>query len=64
MPSAAQDYIEKQLFQLAPLPLTQENFPFGFDVQISSGGVGKPTKYLKITPQQMAAIEQVLRGVQ
>lgn len=63
MPSAAQDYIEQQLFQVAPLPLTQENFPYGFDVQISSGGVGKPTKYLKITPEQMKAIEQVLRNV-
>ena len=63
MTLAEQNFIEQQLFQLAPLPLTQENFPYGFDVQISSGGVGKPTKYLKITPEQMAAIEQVLRNV-
>jgi carbamoylphosphate synthase small subunit len=60
---AEQNYIEKQLFQLAPLPLTTENYPFGFSLKIHSESVGKPTNYLQITPQQMAAIEQVLRNV-
>ena len=62
MTTAEQNYIEQELFKLAPLPLTEENFPYGFSLQISSGGVGKATRYLKITPQQMAAIETILRG--
>jgi len=61
MTEAEQNYIEQQLFQVAPLPLTEENFPFGFDLKIVSN-VGKPTNFLKITPQQMAAIETILRG--
>ena len=61
MTEAEQNYIEQQLFQVAPLPLTEENFPFGFDLKIVSS-VGKPTNFLKITPQQMAAIETILRG--
>ena len=56
-----QNYIEQQLFQVAPLPLTEENYPYGFDLKIS-GGSGKPTNFLRITPQQMAAIETILRG--
>jgi len=27
------NYIEQQLFQVAPLPLTEENFPYGFDIR-------------------------------
>ena len=61
MTPAEQNYIEQQLFQVAPLPLTAENFPFGFDLKIVSN-VGKPTNFLKITPEQMKKIEQVLRG--
>ena len=62
MTEAEQNYIEQQLFQVAPLPLTEENFPYGFILQIISGCVGKSTRYLNITPQQMAAIETILRG--
>ena len=27
-------YIEDQLYQVAPLPLEEANYPFGFDIQI------------------------------
>lgn len=60
MDMVKQNYIEQQLFKVAPLPLTEENFPYGFDIQICSKG--KATNYLRITPQQMAKIEAVLRG--
>ena len=61
MDMVKQNYIEQQLFKVAPLPLTEENFPYGFDIQIYSCK-GKATNYLRITPQQMAKIEAVLRG--
>lgn len=54
-------YVEDQLFQVAPVPLTEENFPFGFDVQIRSEG--RKTNFLRITPDQMKKIESVLLGV-
>jgi hypothetical protein len=66
MTPAEQIYIEKQLFQVAPLPLTEENFPFGFDIKISTTingcGSDKATNYLRITPEQMKKIEDVLLG--
>lgn len=54
-------YIEQQLFQLAPIPLTEENFPYGFDMQIRGGG--RNTNWLRVTPDQMKKIEEVLLGV-
>ena len=57
---AKQNYIEQQLFQVASLPLTEENYPYGFDMQICQGG--KKTNYLKVTAEQMIKIEAVLRG--
>ena len=55
------NYIEQQLFQVAPVPLTDEYFPYGFDIQIRSDG--RKTNFLKITPEQMKKIEDVLLGV-
>lgn len=54
------NYIEQQMFQVAPLPLTDEHFPYGFDIQIRSEG--RKTNFLKITPEQFRKIEDVLRG--
>ena len=58
------NYIEQQLFQVAPLPLTDENFPYGFDLQISSYAIDheRKTKWLRITPEQFRKIEEILRG--
>ena len=55
------NYLEKELFTVAPLPLNKENFPHGFNVQIREGG--RNTKWLKITPEQLKMIENVLLGV-
>jgi hypothetical protein len=60
MTPVEQNYIEQQLFQVASLPLTEENYPYGFDMQICQGG--KKTNYLKVTAEQMIKIEAVLRG--
>jgi len=57
----SKNYIEQQMFQVAPLPLTAENFPTGFDIQIRSAG--RKTNFLKITPEQFCKIEDVLRGL-
>jgi len=57
---AETNYIEQQLFQVAPLPLTEENFPYGFDIQIRSPG--RKTNFLKITPAQFKQIEEILRS--
>jgi len=54
------NYIEQQLFQVAPVPLTEENFPYGFDIQIL--GLGRKTNFLRITPEQMKKIETILLG--
>jgi hypothetical protein len=54
------NYIEQQLFQVAPLPLTDKNFPYGFDIQICSEG--RKTNFIKITPEQFRKIEEILRG--
>ena len=64
MTLAEQNYMEQQLFQVAPLPLTEENFPYGFDIKIytTSMGIDRATNYLRITPEQMKKIEDVLLG--
>ena len=61
---ATRNYLEKQLFQVAPLPITEENFPYGFDIKISttSNGCDRATNYIRITPEQMKKIEDVLLG--
>lgn len=56
------DYIDAQLFQVAPLPLHNDNYPYGFDIQIRSPG--KKTNFLKITAEQLKKIEDVLRGIE
>lgn len=61
MINAKDDYIAQQLFQVAPLPLTEQYFPHGFDIQIRSEG--RKTNFLKITPEQFRQIEAVLWGV-
>ena len=51
-----QKYIEQQLYQVAPLPITEENYPDGFDIKICTtvnGNGTKATNYLRITPEQM-----------
>ena len=53
-----QSFVSNQLTSLAPLPLTEENYPYGFDIQILT--LGKKTKFLRITPEQMKKIENVL----
>jgi len=44
------NYIEQQMFQVAPLPVDEKHFPHGFDIQIRSEG--RKTNFLKITPEQ------------
>ena len=64
MDLARQNYIEQQLFQVAPLPLVEENYA-AIDIQIRAvvpGRGSKPTNYLRITVQQLKAIEDVLRA--
>jgi hypothetical protein len=61
------NYLEQQLFQVAPLPLYEpQHYPFGFDIKIHcAGGNGRPsseTNFLKITPEQMQKIERILLG--
>ena len=57
---APRDYLEAQLFQVAPLPLENDNYPYGLDIQIRSPG--RKTNFLRITAEQMKKIEDVLRG--
>ena len=58
----ANQYIEKQLLQVAPLPLAEDNYPYGFDIQIKSNGARR-TNHLRITVEQMKQIEYVLRYI-
>ena len=56
------NYLEQQLFQVAPLPLYDAgaSYPDGFDIQIHST-FGK-TNFLRITPEQLQKIERILLG--
>lgn len=54
-------YIEQQMFQVAPLPLDTQHYPHGFDLQVRSFD-GRKTNFLRITPEQMKKIEEVLLG--
>ena len=62
------NYLEQQLFQVAPLPLYDAgaSYPDGFDMQIKCASAGgRPagqTNWLKITPDQMQKIERILLG--
>lgn len=58
------NYLEQQLFQVAPLPLYDAgaSYPDGFDIQIHST-FGK-TNFLRITPEQLQKIERILLGVE
>lgn len=60
--STNSDYIDAQLFTVAPLPLENDNYPYGFDIQIRSPG--RKTNFLKINAEQMRKIENVLRGIE
>ena len=61
MTLAENQYIAQQMIQVAPLPLDEKNFPYGFDIQVRSPG--RQTNWLHITPEQMKKIEDVLWGV-
>jgi len=55
-------YLEEQFFRVAPLPLYEaNNYPDGFDIKIHS--TFGDTKNLRITPEQLRKIEQVILGV-
>ena len=54
-------YIEQQMFQVAPLPLTDKHFPHGFDIQFRSEG--RATNWIRITPAMFQRIENVLRDI-
>lgn len=62
MDIAQSNYIEQQMFQVAPLPLDEKHFPHGFDIQVRSPG--RKTNWLRVTPAQMKKIEDVLRGAE
>lgn len=62
MTLAEQNYIEQQLFQVAPIPLTEANFPYGFDLQIQT--LGRKTNFLRINAEQMKKIELILLGAE
>lgn len=57
--------LDQQLFQLAPLPLTDKYFPYGFLIEITcAGGNGRSKKKsepIKITAAQYQQIENILR---
>lgn len=52
---------DAQLFKVAPLPLEEKNYPYGFDIQIRSEG--RATTWMRLTPEQFKRIEDALRGI-
>ncbi len=58
---AVRNYVEQQMFIVAPLPVDQHHFPYGFSIQVRSPG--RSTNWLRITPEQFRKIEDVLRGL-
>jgi hypothetical protein len=61
MSLATTNYIEQQLFQVAPLPVDEKHFPHGFDIQIRSEG--RQTNWIRLTPEQFKMLEDVLRVI-
>jgi hypothetical protein len=55
---AERNYLEAELFAVANLPVDDKHFPYGFNMQIRSERGA--TKWLKISPRQMKAIELIL----
>lgn len=55
-----ESYIDAQMFKVAPLPLYEQNYPYGFDIQISSEG--RKTNHIRIDAEMMQKIENILRG--
>ena len=57
---AKQHYIDRQMFQVAPLSLTDANYGDGFDMKIHS--VFGETNWLRISVAQLRQIELILIG--
>ena len=57
-----ESYIDAQMFKVAPLPLENVNYPYGFDIQIQSEG--RKTNHIRIDAEMMKKIEDVLRGIE
>lgn len=53
------DYIYAELFQVAPLPVLEDN---NGQIRIKLKSSQGETKWLNITPEQMEAIEWILLG--
>lgn len=53
------NYISTELFQVAPLPILEDN---NGQIRIKLKSVHGETKLLNITPEQMEAIEWILLG--
>lgn len=58
------DYRRDEIFSACPLPLLgaapEKGYPFGIDIQIRTEHGA--TKWLKITPAEMSAVETLLTG--
>jgi hypothetical protein len=55
---ASAEYIVDEFIHLAPVPLQEENYPYGFDMKIKSDR--GETRWLKLTAAQVRLIEQVM----
>ena len=55
-------FITDELDNIAPLPLTDENYPYGFSMQLIRDWrtSGQRTHWIKITPAQLSKIERIL----
>lgn len=54
------EYIANEFMHLAPVPLQEENYPYGFDMKIKSER--GDTRWLKLTAAQVKLIERVMLG--
>lgn len=54
------EYFANEFMNLAPVPLQEENYPYGFDMKIKSER--GETRWLKLTAEQTKMIERVLLG--
>ena len=54
----AQKFIAGEIYHVAPLPLQESNYPYGFTMKIRS--THGETKNIQLTPEQVKKIELIL----
>lgn len=56
----AQKFVAGEFYHMAPLPVNEQNYPYGFTIKLRS--THGETKNIAVSPAQLKKIEQILLG--